>query len=161
MIDESVLSCKLSGSVDDSQRELLMWESREEVILLDWCDDCKTKSGQHDTRGRKNKLNYAVVGVPSILIPIVLGGLAPVMPCHSLAYSLGMMLVGLFSAFGIFFNFGKRQQLHFEFSGKFSELANEIDVELCKPKAHRVSCNVYLERIKLRYNALCSQAPTL
>jgi hypothetical protein len=149
------------SSEDNPDRMELLWESREEDLLLEWGAICKSKSIQHDTQGKTNKMRFGVFGVPSVLIPIVLGGLSSVAPSNSLIYSLGMMGSGLFSGVNMFFNFSKKAQQHFEYSGKFAELATEIETELCKPKKHRIACDIYLERIKISFNALCSQSPPL
>jgi len=69
-------------SVDDENRKELPWELREEKLLLKWCDDCRKRSKEHDVKGKTNKLKFAIVGIPSIVIPIILGGVASVAPCH-------------------------------------------------------------------------------
>lgn len=148
-------------SFDDDNRKELPWELREEKLLLKWCDDCKKRSIEHDLKGKKNKVKFSIFGIPSILIPIVLGGVASIVPCHSIVYSLGMMGSGLFSGISMFFNFGKKEASHFEYMNKFFELSNEIDSELSKPKRFRVACDVYVEKIKQEYNSLCKHSPTL
>ena len=148
-------------SVDDDQRKELLWERREESLLLQWCEDCKSRSGQHEKKGNLNKTKFGLFSIPSILIPIILGGVSSVVPCHSLIYSLGMMSAGLLGGINAFFNFGKKESEHFEFMNRFFELANEIESELSKPKRHRIACDVYVEKIKQIYNKLCSASPTL
>jgi hypothetical protein len=148
-------------SFDDENRKELPWENREEKLLSKWCDDCKKRSLEHGIHGKKNKIRYAVFSIPSIFIPIVLGGFASIVKCQSIIYSLGMMSSGLFSGVCVFFNFGKKMQFHNEYSNKYFELSNEIESELIKPKCHRISCHVYMEKIKLRYNGLVSHSPTL
>jgi hypothetical protein len=149
------------SSTDNADRKELLWESRQEELLKQWVNSCKIKSVQHDIHGKKNKIKFAIFAVPSILTPIILGGVSSVLPSNSLGYSLGMMGSGIFSGIGLFFNYGKRAQLHFEYSNKFSDLATDIEVELCKPKRHRIACDVYLERTRLCFSALCGQAPNL
>jgi hypothetical protein len=72
-----------------------------------------------------------------------------------------MMMSGLFSGVSMFFNFGKKQQSHLQYSSKYFELSNDIECELSMPKRHRIACDVYMERVKLKYNNLCNQAPDL
>lgn len=149
------------SSLDDENRKELLWEKREEDILRGWCKDCRNRSIQHDIKGKQNKLKFGLFGVPAMLIPIVLGGISSIVPCHSLVYSLMMMVTGIFSGISVFFNFGKKEQLHFEYVNRFFELANEIDAELSKPKKNRVACDVYMEKIKHEYGNYCSNSPTL
>ena len=146
-------------SVDDSQRKELLWEKREEILLLNWCDDCQKRSKRHEAKGKENKIKYGLFAVPVILIPIILGGLSQVMPCHSLGYSLGMMSAGLFGGINAFWNFGKKMQLHFEYANRFAELAVDIQAELAKPKRHRIACNLYVGQSKMKYQGLSSNAP--
>lgn len=148
-------------SEDDHTRKELPWETRGEKILLNWYEDCKKRSKAHDLKGKRYKNHYAVFGIPSILIPIILGGVSSIVPCNSIIYSLGMMTSGLFSGTNLFFNFGKQTACHQQFSAKYFELSTEIESELSKPKRFRVACDVYIERIKNKYNSLCTQAPNL
>jgi hypothetical protein len=148
-------------SVDDSYRKELLWEHREERLVVEWALDCKSKSKAHDIQSKRYKKLYAVFGVPSIFIPIILGGVSSFVACNSLAYSLGMMTTGLFAGIGIFFNFSKKQAEHCEYENKFLELALDVDMEMAKPKRHRVACDVFMERIKLRYTGLIDQQPNL
>jgi hypothetical protein len=148
-------------SIDDENRKELLWERREETLLKKWGSDCKNRSIQHDEKGKKNKILFGLFGIPTMLIPIILGGVSSVVPCHSLSYSLGIMGTGLFSGISMFFNFGKKEASHFEYQNKFFELSNEIEAELSKPKRHRIACDVYMEKIKQEYSKYCSLSPTL
>jgi hypothetical protein len=156
-----ILDIDKEESKDDEYRKELLWENREERLLLGWVDEIKIRTVKHSSNAKKNKIKYALFGVPSILIPISLGGLSSVIPEHSLIYSVGMMISGVFSGISMFFNFGKKAQSHSEFSNKFFELTNEINSELSKPKAYRVACDVYMTQIKINYNSLCKHAPDI
>lgn len=161
VIDEDSREITPTSSIDDDNRKELLWEKREENVLHEWRKDCKVRSVQHEVKGKKNKIKFGVFAVPTIIIPIILGGISSIVPCHSLIYSLGMMITGLFGGIGMFFNFGKKEQSHFEYMNRFFELANEIEAELSKPKRHRIACDVYMEKIKQEYNKYTSLSPTL
>lgn len=149
------------SSLDDDARKELLWERREEQLIEKWIDDCKIRSDKHCKKAKEFKIKYACVGLPSVLIPIVLGGLSPVIPCHTLEYSLVLMLAGLFSGVGLFFNFGKKEMEHHTYSNKFFKLITEIEAELSKPKRHRIACDVYIERVKNEYGSLTLASPDL
>ena len=149
------------SSLDDEQRKELLWERREEELIMKWIGDCKVRSLKHDKKAKDYKIRYACVGLPSVLIPIVLGGLSPIVKCHTLEYSLVLMASGLFSGVGMFFNFGKKQTEHGVYANKFFKLLNEVEAELSKPKRHRIACDVYMERIKNEYHALVLASPDL
>jgi hypothetical protein len=160
-IDIEVRDITPTSSLDDHDRKELLWEKREETVLYKWCEDCRNLGVKHDVAGKRNKLKFGMTAFPAIIIPIILGGVSQIVPCHSLPYSLGIMLSALFSGMNAFFNFGRLHQLHLEFSNRFSELSNDITCELSKPKAHRIACDVYYERIKQQYNSLSAQSPTI
>ena len=149
------------SSLDDEQRKELLWERREEQLVQKWLDDCRLRSVKHGKKAKEYKIKYVCVGLPSVLIPIILGGLSPVIPCHTLEYSLVLMLAGLFSGVGLFFNFGKKEVEHNNYSNKFFKLVNDVEMELSKPKRHRIACDVYMEKIKNEYNALVLSSPDL
>lgn len=149
------------SSLDDDQRKELLWEKREEGIIMKWIDDCRVRSLKHGKKAKEYKVKYACVGLPSVLIPIVLGGLSPVIPCHTLEYSLVLMSASLFSGCLMFFNFGKKEMEHNTYSNKFFKLITEVEMELSKPKRHRIACDVYMEKVKNEFNSLVLSAPDL
>ena len=149
-----------NSSVDLVRKELL-WETREETLLQVWCENAKARSINHKRLGKRQKLKYTVFGIPSIAIPIVLGGLSQAFPCHSILTQGGLAIAALFSSINLFFNFGAKEQLHFEFCNKYFTLCTEIKSELSKPKSKRQSCDAFLEKIKGEYNNLVSQSPVL
>ena len=149
------------SSHDDEHRKELLWEKREEELIMKWIADCKVRSKKHSTKAKEYKIKYACIGLPSILIPIVLGGLSPVIQCHTLEYSLVLMSSGLFSGIGMFFNFGKKQVEHNTYSNQFFKFIKEVEAELSKPKSHCIACDVYIEKVKNEYNSLVLASPYL
>jgi hypothetical protein len=158
---DKYINNELSISIDDESRKILPWSKYEEQLLKKWGSDCRHRSGNHDSKGASNKIKYATFGIPTILIPIILGGFSSVFPCHSLVYGVAMMCSGAISAVNMFFNFGRKSEVHYNFACMYFELSNEIESELIKPKKFRMSCSVYVEKIKHKYNNLLKQAPAL
>ena len=158
---EDDIKVDMSTSFDNSERKELLWENRQERLLLKWSDSCQKTALAHSKCGKKNKAYYRMIGIPSIVIPIVLGGLSPIVECNSLVNSLLLMVSGLVASVAMFFNFGKKYQEHYTFENKYNMLRNEMAVELSKPKSGRMACDVYLEKIKNNFNNLNSQAPDL
>jgi hypothetical protein len=150
-----------SGSRDDENRKELLWETREEKLLEKWKNEMYDNSKSHRKSGKKHKKLYAIIGVPAILIPIVLSGLTSQLENHPLAQSLLMITTGTLVGISTFFNLGKRFSQHFEYEHKYNELALELDKELSKPKSHRVACDVYMEKIFMKYCGLNSRAPNI
>ena len=105
MNDNEVRDITPTSSLDDIDRKELLWEKREETVLYKWCEDCRNLSLKHDVAGKRNKVKFGMTAFPAIIIPIILGGVSQVVPCHSLLYSLGIMLSAVFSGINAFFTF--------------------------------------------------------
>jgi hypothetical protein len=162
MIEQNPLkldSTDSSQSYDDPMRKELLWERREEILIYNWSADASLRSSKHDMLAKKNKILYGAMTVPSIIIPIMLGGFTSIIPPQSIVYAICMMFSGVLVGVAAFFNFGKKEQLHHEYAGKFFELTTEISSELSKPKCHRPACDVYLEKIKNKYQSLVTMSP--
>lgn len=146
-------------SVDDNSRKEMLWSLRPEKQLLVWKTDIGKKKEKHFQTGNKNKKLFIIFGIPTITIPAVIAGLNGVIELLPITISILMICSSIISAIASFMNFGKKSQMHFEYESKYSELETEIEVELCKHKIDRIACDVFLERIFNRYNALNSSAP--
>lgn len=148
-------------SQDDLNRKELLWEKREEKIFFKWLENCRIKTKKHDNKSKLCKIKYGICSIPSITIPIIVSGLSSSISCDSTENSILMMITALFTCVNTFFNYGKRQEKHEQYSNKYFELANEIESELSKPKRHRIACDVYMEKIKQKYNNLHATEPNL
>ena len=150
-----------SQSQDDSQRKELLWEEREEILLEEWRENMETQSKKHRIKGDKFKQLYKVFGIPAILIPIVLSSLSSQLEGSPLINSLCLLLAGVCSGISNFLNFGRLYSEHYNYEQLYDEMANELKKELSKPKRHRVACDVYMERVYMRYSALNQGAPNV
>jgi len=152
---------KSDSSKDDPARKELLWEHREEQLLLQWCKKLKVHSLAHSIKAKQMKRYYNMVSLPAILIPVVASSLATLLQPYPLAMSGAMLVTSVFTGINGFFNLGAKTQLHFEFEYNYNKLANEIDKELCKPKRHRTACDLYLQIVLSEMNRLDSSAPVL
>jgi hypothetical protein len=150
-----------TGSRDDDNRKELLWELREEELLEKWKDEMYDNSKLHRNSGKKYKNLYAIFGVPATLIPIIMSGLTAPLEDYPLTQSLLMITTGTLVGISTFFNLGKRFAKHFEYENRYDELAREIEKELKKPKRHRLACDVYMERVYLKYSGLNACAPVI
>jgi hypothetical protein len=147
-------------SLDNSSRTEMMWTERPEKQLATWKKEIDLKSKHHNKVGKKNKKLYIITGIPSIIIPLIIAGLNGVVDIMPITISILMICSSVISTISSFINFGKKSQVHLEYDSKYDELSLIIELELCKKKIDRIACDVFLERIFNRYNALNSAAPT-
>lgn len=148
-----------SSSKDDETRKELLWESREEEVLHKWKDEMYLQSKAHRENGKKYKKLYALCGVPATLIPIVLSSFQNEIDEYPIVQSMLLLATGFFVGISTFFNLGKRFSQHFEYENRYDELAREMDKELSKPKRHRIACDVYMEKMYMKYTGLNKSAP--
>lgn len=148
-------------SEDDCNRKELLWEDREEQLILGWCKKLKINSLAHGQKAKKMKQYYNCVSLPAILIPVIASSLSTVLQPYPLAMTGAMLTTSIFTGINGFFNYGKKEQQHFEYEYAYNKLANEIDKELSKPKCHRIACDLYLQIILSEMNRLDSSSPDL
>ncbi len=75
--------------------------------------------------------------------------------------SLALVVTGALTSVNQFFNYGKKAQKHSEYANLYSSLSNTVARELSIPKAHRQACDVFMERITARFEAIQVAAPDL
>jgi hypothetical protein len=149
-------------SGDDPSRKELLWEKREEEHLRMIAAACGDLSKRHDARGAVCRSNYVSLGLPAAVLPLVGSAVVEYVPKeYSFIVTIIMLLAAVASALNTFLDWGRKSQRHSEFAGRYGELVNEIESQLCRPKAGRIACDIMLERVKERYGHLNTGAPPL
>lgn len=148
-------------SKDDSGRKELLWEDREEKFIQSIEDDCRMNSVQLDLIARRKRTWFRLFSIPSMILPLIAASINEMAPSDLQPISsVFMLLSGMCTVVNTFFNFGKKSQQFFEYSNKFRELADEISVELCKPKRYRLDCDLVLHTVTMKRNAISSTCPS-
>ena len=163
-LKSDLVSLKINSKSDtseDDERAELKWERREEQLILGWCERLKKSSIEHGKMGKVMKNRYTMVSLPAIIIPVVASSLSTVLQPYPLAMTGAMLTTSIFTGINGFFNYGKKEQQHFEFEYSYMKLANEIEKELSKPKRHRIACDLYIQIVLSEMNRLNSSAPVL
>jgi hypothetical protein len=151
-----------SSSKDDPNREEMPWDSKREEYIWKIHKDCLQKSAAYDAASRSAKKKYTRYALPGVVVPIIMSVVSPHLT-QDYNYVDGIALAGIAVLNGLntFFNFGKKFSNYNEFAGKYAELAGYIDVEMSKPKKHRVALDVFLERVTTKKSFLDGNAPFL
>ena len=150
-----------SESLDDIERKEMLWDEKNQELILNWCIQSEQSSKLHGKAGKRNKVKYHMFSVPAIILPLIVSGLAPLFENHPMIVSCVMVIVSIFTGLTSFFSWQKKSQQHFEYEARYIELSNEIKKELIKKKRNRIAVDVYLERVCLEINKLNSSAPVL
>ena len=140
----------------------LPWSETTEKELEGIQEKCQELSKCHDMAMRRSKCRYTVFGLPSMLIPLIAGGISEHLNEDTeWVRSVALIVTAVNSGIMQFFNFGSKQSQHNEAAGKYQELSDMVKMELSKPKEFRVSCDVFMERIFVKYQNINSTAPVV
>ena len=152
-----------TSSAPDAERLELLWEKSEESVITKWLDEAETRSVDHGIMGKRKKLFHKVFGSRSVVFPIVFAGLSQLKLQleYPVISTVGFILTGVISALLAFFRFDGLTQKHFEYEAKYYEYALMIRSELCKPRTHRIACDVFLKEAQLKLCTLNHSAPDL
>ena len=146
----------------DSSRSDEKWNNDNEKFFHQMKSNCLHKSNQHDIVSHKNKKRYIWASIPSTIIPLILANVNQ-LDIEYMKYinSIGLTCVSIISGIATLQNFAKKTEIHNTFSGKYAELASDIDKFLVRKKRYREPFDVILERFTTKYNNLNNEAPYL
>lgn len=151
-----------SHSSEDVSRQEMKWTDNQEAFIRKLQADCKNKSIQYDAASHTTKKRYNQFSIPTIIIPIIMSVVSPHLTDeYKVINAISLAFVGVLNGIQSFYNYGKKSSLFNEYSGRYNELFNSIDIELSKPKRHRVQLDVYLERISQKKGDLDATSPFL
>jgi len=130
----------------------LPWTNEVEEEIKWVRKQCEEFSVKHERARRKNKCCWITFGLPSMLVPLIVGGVGTYIDDEmEWVKSAALIITAVNSGVLQFFNFGEKKSLHNESSGKFDELADTIRHELHKPRNFRIPCDVFLERVTMKF----------
>lgn len=166
------IDSKTSETSEDADREEMKWQNKGEHFITDIMDYCDKQSNIYNIESHKCKKKYNLYSIPTIIIPLLLAVVLPIIPNNSMKDSIGinlsynsvintgfMSFVAILNGLNTFYNFGKKSERYNEYSGKYAELSQQIAVELSKPKKFRTQLDVLTERVITKKIGLDSTAP--
>ena len=75
--------------------------------------------------------------------------------------TIGFVIIGTISAVCTFFDFAGLREKHAESASRYDEIAIDAETEMCKPRANRIACDLFLSRMELRMTNLERYRPGL
>ena len=146
----------------DVSRSEEKWDSNNEKFIRKLQEDCKLKAKAYDKASHQTKKRYNQFSIPTIITPIVMSVVSPYLSEKYLFINaVSLAFCGVLNGVQSFYNYGKKSSLFNEYSGKYQDLSNSIDIELSKGKRYRVALDVYLERISSHKSSLDNSSPFL
>ena len=145
---------------DDVVRSELPWEPREEVFLGGIAERARSLSAKHAAAAVLSRQLYSAFGIPGVLLPLVAASLNEWTKVPWVA-SILMLLAAALSALNTFLNNGQKSVSHDTASARFAAVDGAIAKCLAVPKAHRIACDVALERFTNLMDSATAAAPPL
>ena len=144
------------SSSDDPDRRELMWKAPAEALVTRTRNEANEAAIRHERAAKKSRFLYQVFGLPTVLIPLAGSVAAQYAPT---SVTVAMVCAAMCGAANTYLNFGAKASHHNEFHARWSELSSTIDFEVCRPRADRAACDVFLERLRNRTAALRAAEP--
>ena len=145
---------------DDVLRSELPWQPREEVFLGGIAERARSLSARHSAAAGFARKLYSIFGIPGVLLPLVAASLNEWTDIPWLA-SVLMLMAAALSALNTFLNNGNKAVSHDTASARFAAVDGAIQKCLAIPKAHRIACDVALERFSSQMDSATAAAPPL
>jgi hypothetical protein len=154
-----------SSSLDNPDREEMLWDSRIETLLKGWGDECKEKSESHNKAAKKKKCLHRSLAIPSIVVPLFMAAINQMysedVELSVWINSIGYFLTGSLTGVNTFINYASQYEQHYIADARYYELYTEIESVLVKKKKNRVQADVVLEQIKNKYEHLNKTSPDI
>ena len=147
-----------SKQSEDTVRSEEKWDEKKENFFKKIKEDCLSRSDTHNTISHKNKKRYMWASIPATVIPLALVNLDIFVPQKEVQM-VGLTLVSIINGVNTLYNFSKKCETHNTFSGKYADLASEIDKILIRKKKYRQPFDVLLEKITTKKRNLDDSAP--
>lgn len=155
---------RIGDSIEpDVQRAEQPWMTAQETMLGKIGMNSSEYSGLHDIRARRYRRRFRNISILSITFPILFEGIdnMGMKDYRDIAFPLGMTLVAALNCIQTFLNDGGRSQRHYQAASQYSQLADDISIMLSIPRAYRIPCDVFMERVRIQYGHINEHAPDL
>ena len=145
---------------EDILRVEMSWEPREEVYVSGIAERARSLSARHSAAASFSRKLYSAFGIPGVLLPLIAASLNEWGEIPFLA-SVMMLCAAALSALNTFMNNGQKAVAHDNAAARFAGVDGSVQKCLAVPKAHRVACDVALERFTNMMDNATASAPPL
>ena len=148
-----------------SIRGEMEWNSKIESLFRHWATLSKENAKKHNIAAKRKKILYRVFGIPSVIIPLIMGSINQIYEEHTdiaiIVNSLGYLISGTLSGINAFMNFSGQYEQHYNAEIRYNEIYTDIQSILIKPQNDRIQADVSIERYKLKIEHINENAPDL
>jgi len=148
------------------------WSKKIDGFMQTLRAEAVKKRDDHALAGhhfRKLEIRWRLPSVltPAVLAPIILlVGMATSDSCDTITptdyiSTVGFALTAFFTSINNFFRYGNLSAKHHLFSAKYSDIVTDIDAEVIKQRKFRMSADVFLTIMKMKYDNLVFGEPVV
>ena len=143
---------------EDTSRDEEKWDERKEQFFSKIKNDCLHQSNVHSVISHRNKRKYMLSAIPTTVIPLILVNIDIFTPQKEVQM-IGLTMCSILTGLNTLFNYSKKSMEHNSYSGKYADLAGEIDKILVRGKKYRQPFDVLLEKITTKKRYIDDTAP--
>ena len=139
------------------------WHRTIESQIYKWRQTAHHRSNAHKQAGyhyKRLKLRY---GLLPVLLPVLVAPFSELLRTHGGTYihPTVLALVGVFNGLLFFFAPGEAMKSHFNSDTRFSDIKEEIDLEVARYREFRTSADMFLMKIKMMMRNVTKQEDPL
>lgn len=162
--DEDDRNGNSGTETDDAQEE--PWLQSSEELLQGWCAKSRAQAAQHEKAARAFRSRHNVWGLPAACLPVMLAPIAASIDRDSVwwfqyAEAALLAFTGMCSVMTNFYGFSSKIEKHSSSASKYINLAQDIELELSKPRKYRQDVDIFSLRCQMVYKSLTNDAPDI
>ena len=138
------------------------WSEEAEVLAIEWAAIAKAKAAKHKIKACKNKTLNNILGLPSVLLPVVFAAATPLIEATDRATSIqvsGYIAISILTGINTFYNFDKKSTEHEHYQARFNDLYNDVRYQLFKSRRFRVPSDEFMARVQVKLACLDENEP--
>lgn len=141
------------------------WDVKNEEYLIKIIDECKKNSVLHEKAGYFYKHKSEIFVLPTLIISMILAPMTNIINDNerilNIINTVGFIIIGILTAINKFYNFQKKEILHFNYQQKYNTVKTDIEQTLVKKRKHRIQADLFTQEIILTFDFLNQQAPVI
>ena len=140
------------------------WNDVLENYMRCFTQTARKRSIQHEAAGYYFKDLNKRWGLPLVLLPVAMSPISLMLGASSESEYIkacAFMVTGLVAGVYSFFRYGEKLERHFGFSGRYADVATDIEAILVKGRTFRGPADVFSTRIRMVLDNLEFTAPIL
>lgn len=138
------------------------WSPEAETLAVEWAALAKSKAAKHKSKACRNKTLNNILGLPSVLLPVVFAAATPLIEASNMATGIqvgGYIAISILTGINTFYNFDKKSTEHEHYQARFTDLYNDVRYQLFKSRRFRIPSDEFMARVQVKLASLDENEP--